>query len=364
MNGIVIPLAAPGGTGRELLASDAYGEQCAMPTGSTVEGTRPSGYRTIFVCDIVGFGERAGRDRVQEYLHATLYAVVAAAFDAAGVRFDECYHEDRGDGVMIVLPADADAALLVYPLVDHLRAEVRRANELASEAATMRLRVALHCGRMGSDPHGVVGTTVNHVFRLLDAPAFKQAMKESLAPVGVLASAEFHAAVIEEGRGAIDPGEFRPIDVRVKETRTTAWIRVPCAPTTPPAREAIVPQARPPERTDQASGGGHAHVHANGHSGGPQLSTVFDLVERILAIPLMASAEGRDHTVNALRPEIAIRIARSARPHLDMHAIVRTCLGFSGGLEEFLSVVRAFAGDSSEMRSLDEAIAQITRRRD
>lgn len=329
-----------------------------MQPDSTVERARPSGHRTIFVCDIVGFGERAGRDRVQEYLHLGLYRTLKAAFDASGIGFDDCYREDRGDGVMVVLPAKADATLLVFPLVDHLRAEVRRANELASEAATMRLRVALHCGRMSSDREGLVGTTVNHVFRLLDAPGFKQAMKGSTAAVGVLASTEFHAAVIQDGRGAIDPGEFQPIDVQVKETRTTAWIRVPGAALDRPSGEEVVPKPRPPEPAEATS----RHDRVNGHGDAP-LPTLFQLVERILEIPVMTSAEGRDHVVGALRQEIAIRIQRSARPNLDMHAIVRTCLDFPGGLEDFLAVVRAFAGDSSQMRALDDVIAQIMRRR-
>jgi Effector-associated domain 2 len=334
-----------------------------MQPDSTVERARPSGFRAIFVCDIVGFGERAGRDRVQEYLHLALYTTVKAAFDASGIRFDECYHEDRGDGVMVVLPAEADAALLVFPLIEHLSAELRRANELASDVASMRLRVALHCGRMSSDAEGLVGTAVNHVFRLLDAPGFKQAMKESAATVGVLASAEFHTTVIRDGRGAIDPGQFRPLEVRVKETRTTAWIRVPGAAPAPvpdEAGEAVVPRPRPPGPSDP---GPHDGRRRDGHEDTP-LPTLFELVDRILAIPLMAAPEGRDHVVGALRQEIAIRIQRSARPNLDMHAIVRTCLDFPGGLEEFLAVVRAFAGDSSHMRDLDDAIAQITRRRD
>lgn len=328
-----------------------------MHPDSTVEHARPSGFRTIFVCDIVGFGERAGRDRVQEHLHLGLYRTLRAAFGASGIRFDDCYHEDRGDGVMAVLPAEADAALLVFPLVDHLRAEVRRANELASDAAAMRLRVALHCGRMGSDAEGLVGTTVNHVFRLLDAPGFKQAMKESTAAVGVLASAEFHAAVIRDGRGAIDPERFRPIDVHVKETRTTAWIHVPGTAVAPTAGEEIVPKPPPPRPADPP-------LREGGVDDDAPLPTPFELVEHILAIPVMTSAEGRDQVVGALRQEIAIRIQRSARPHLDMLSIIRTCRDFPGGVEELLSIVRAFAGDSSQMRALDEVIARITRHRD
>jgi hypothetical protein len=327
-----------------------------MQPDSAAGHVRPSGFHTIFVCDIVGFGRRQGRDRVQEHLRATLYAALENAFDAAGLGFAGSYREDRGDGVMIVPPAEADSALLVHPLADHLRGEIRRANELASEIATMRLRVALHCGPMNSDANGLVGTTVNHVFRLLDAPGFKQAMEDSTAAVGLLASEEFYAAVIQDGRGAIDPAEFSPIDVSVKETAATAWIRVPGAAPQADVRQdvrQVVPQPPPP--VDRAAGVPHDRA-ASGRTSIPDL---FEVVHRILDIPLMASIEGRDHAVSSLRQEIAIRIARRPQAHLDMHSIVRTCLEFPGGLEEFLAVVRAYAGDSSQVRALDETIARV-----
>jgi effector-associated domain 2 (EAD2)-containing protein len=328
-----------------------------MQPDSAAGQAKPSGFRTIFVCDIVGFGQRQGRDRVQKHLRATLYAALENAFGAAGMRFADCYREDRGDGVMIVPPEKADSALLVHPLADHLRGEIRRANELASEIATMRLRVALHCGPMDSDANGLVGTTVNHVFRLLDAPGFKQAMEGSTAAVGLLASDEFYSAVIQEGRGAIDPAEFGPIEVHVKETVATAWIRVPgAAPQSaaPPGEGQVVPQAPPP--VDRAAERPRA---ATGDEARATVPDLFEVVHRILDIPLMASAEGRDHAVSSLRQEIAIRIPRRPQAHLDMHSIVRTCLEFPGGLEEFLAVVRAYAGDSSQVRVLDETIARV-----
>jgi hypothetical protein len=334
-----------------------------MQTDSGADRARPSGYRTIFVCDIVGFGRRAGRDRVQAHLRATLYAALKNCFDASGLRFEECYREDRGDGVMIVLPAEADASLLVHPLVDRLRGEIRRANELASEIATMRLRVALHCGRMGADANGIVGTNVNHVFRLLDAPGFKRAMEESTAGVAVLASAEFYEAVIQEGLGAIDPAEFRPLEVRLKETATTAWIRVPGAPAAPPAAEEVVPKDQRPV-AGIAARDGRRPDGRYGPDGRPPLPDLFEVVHRILDIPLMASAEGRDQAVRSLRQDIAIRIPRRSQPHLDTHSIVLTCLEFPGGLEEFLSVVREYAGDSAPMRALDETIARLRNGRD
>nr|WP_244993997.1 hypothetical protein [Actinomadura coerulea] len=79
-------------------------------------------------------------------------------------------------------------------------------------------------------------------------------------------------------------------------------------------------------------------------------------------IPLLTTAEGRQQIVDALRKEIAIRVPRRAQPHLDVHSIVRTCSEFPGGLQEFLSLVHAYAGESSQVRALDDTVARLTGR--
>ena len=323
-----------------------------MQTESASRRERPSGFRTIFVCDIVGFGRRNNRDRVQEHLREKLYAALRRGFDESGVPFDDCYREDRGDGVIMVLPAGADDSLLVHPLVDRLRGEIRRGNELASPIANIRLRVALHRGRVESDPNGIVGTSINHVCRLLDAPAFKRQMEDSGTDLGVLASQEFYEAVIQDGPGAIDPSEFRPIGVRLKETEAPAWVRLPGAAS---RGEQVTPRsATAVEETPAAV--------PRDPDGGAERPGLFDIVDRLLAIPVVASAEGRDQIVSSLRTEIAVRIPRRARAHLDIHSIVLTCLEFPGGLEEFLSAVREFAGDTTQLRVLEETIARLRRR--
>ncbi|MFD0533045.1 hypothetical protein ACFQY7_03920 [Actinomadura luteofluorescens] len=163
---------------------------------------------------------------MQSHLRTVLYEALRSCFEASGVPLEGCYQEDRGDGVIVVLPPSYDPSRLAHPLPDHLRGALRRHNELAAEHARMRLRIALHSGPLESDAKGIVGTSVNHVNRLLDAPSFKEALAAVPADLGVLASDEFYREVIREGRGAIDPTEFRPIEVRLKETETTAWLSV------------------------------------------------------------------------------------------------------------------------------------------
>lgn len=325
----------------------------------------PQGHCTIFACDIVAFGSRP--DGVQTKLREVMYSALRAGFAAARLPLETCYREDRGDGVIVVLPPTADPACLVHPLPDHLRGALRTHNGLAAPQAQMRLRVALHAGELTSDDNGLVGTTVNHAARLLDAPAFKQAIKETAAPLGVLASDEFYHAVIQPGRGAVDPDEFRPIEIRLKETHTTGWlcIREPTRPA-PPENNAAVPSslAHPQASQDPAiqadAAQNPASDSATGRSSRPPIFVIVDL---LMGIPLLTTAEGREDVAAALRPEIAMRIPRRSRAQHDVFSVVRTCLEFPGGLEELLAVVRELAGDTAQTMALEETIAELRRQR-
>ncbi|GAA4063423.1 effector-associated domain 2-containing protein [Actinomadura miaoliensis] len=322
----------------------------------------PSGHCTIFACDIVGFGKRP--DGVQRRLREVMYEALSRCFGASGLPYDDCYREDRGDGAIIILPPASDPARLVHPLPDHLRAELRRHNEVSVEQAQMRLRVALHAGPLTMDDNGMVGVTVNHAARLLDAPSFKAAFTESAADLGILASDEFYREVIKEGLGAIDPTEFRRIEIRLKETYADGWlcIREPVGERSSESGSPLAPTARDTEPSKTVPGPRAAP--AEPELDRPALPPIFEIVDRLLEIPLLASPDGREQIVGSLRQEIAIRIARRPQPNLDVHSIVRTCLEFPNGLEEFLAVVRSLVGDTAQMRRLEQTVAALVRSSD
>ncbi|WP_285496319.1 hypothetical protein [Actinomadura sp. NBRC 104425] len=290
-----------------------------------------------------------------------MYGALKRCFEASGLPYDDCYQEDRGDGAIIILPPAADPARLVHPLPDHLRAELRRHNELSVQQARMRLRVALHAGPLTMDGNGMVGTTVNHAARLLDAPAFKEAFAESAADLAILASDEFHREVIKDGLGPIDPTEFHRIDIRLKETAADGWlcIREPAGGRPAENASALAPAGREAEPDKTAPG--PEPGRADPGMDRPALPPIFEIVDRLLEIPLLASPDGREQIVGSLRQEIAIRIARRPQPNLDVHSMVRTCLEFPNGLEEFLAVVRSLAGDTAQVRRLEQTVAALVR---
>lgn len=88
--------------------------------------------------------------------------------------------------------------------------------------------MAVHAGHLYPDAHDVTGTTVNHLFQLLDAPAFKAAANG--ADLALIVSGHPYAEVIAHGSGLLGPGQFAPPALSCKETRTTGWVWQPAGP--------------------------------------------------------------------------------------------------------------------------------------
>src|SRR5215471_7545460 len=108
--------------------------------------------RTIVLVDVASFTHP---DRTMTHQHAVrtgLYRALTEAFTEARVDWSRCYHEDRGDGVMILVPADVPAIALADPLLDRLVAALREHNAIHAPEASVRLRLVLHSGQAGWIP--------------------------------------------------------------------------------------------------------------------------------------------------------------------------------------------------------------------
>ena len=305
-------------------------------TDSALTAWQPAGLCSMFVCDIVSFGhpDRVGDARAR--LRQTLYAGLRSSFDISGIPYDCCYREDRGDGVMMIVPPQYDTSLLITSVVERLSAAVRRHNELASKAARLQLRVAVNTGQCRSDGNGLVSDALTHAFRLMEAAPLKQALRDSEAWVGLIVSQRVHDDVVRHGPDLVDPGEYRRIDAEVKETAAPAWIRLL-------GSSAVAVRAH--------------RIAGREPAGGYADRDLFELVDQLLDIPLLHQERGRDQVVGALPINIAGVIPRSSQARFDVYAIVRTCLDYPGGLHQLLSAIHGFVGDSIQMYRLEQVIA-------
>jgi DNA-binding CsgD family transcriptional regulator len=202
---------------------------------------RPGIYRAMFAVDVTSFSARA--DAHQHYLRESLYRMLTNAFERSGIPRDGSHWEDRGDGVLVLLPPAPAASLLLDPLVLELSAAIRRHNQIVTDAVRLRLRMAVHAGYVQRDRYGFAGQAVVKLFRLLDSSALREAVQETSADLGVIISDYLYDEVVRHGLGMLDPAAFRNVQVRVKETDTRGWVYLPESPGSRP--RTLGPSGRP-----------------------------------------------------------------------------------------------------------------------
>ena len=189
-----------------------------------MEDRRLAVHRAIVVVDVEGFGDQRRTNTDQVAVRHGLYRAMQDAFRSAGIPWDDCGHEDRGDGVFVLVPAEVPKALLAESLPPALVTALCAHNDGHREPERIRLRMALHAGEVHYDQHGVTAVAVNLAFRLLDARPLKTALADSPGVLAVIVSSWFFEEVVRHSRVA--PG-YCPAEVAVKETTTTGWICLP-----------------------------------------------------------------------------------------------------------------------------------------
>ncbi|TDB86948.1 hypothetical protein E1264_16220 [Actinomadura sp. KC216] len=287
-----------------------------------------AGIHPIFVCDIVAFGDRRS-ENVQLYLRTELYSRLGRAFGNSGIALDDCYYEDRGDGLLLVPHPDVSADALVASVVNDLDGEIRRQHDVARSDARMRLRVAVSSGHVRWDRYGVAGTAVIQAFRLLEAPAFKRLVRDSGARLGVVVSDRLYGDIIRPDVGRANPADYERLRVEIKEMSTWGWVRLLGVPATPSRRPEILPEV------------------------------VLGLAELLLELPLGASRDGRTALVDALPGALSRQIAREPDATTDAYCVLRPCVETSTGVSALLDTLRNLVPDPGALNSLEHALATL-----
>jgi transcriptional regulator with XRE-family HTH domain len=183
-------------------------------------------HRAIVCVDVESFGDPRRTNVHRAAIRDGLYTSLCRAFDRSGVAWSGCDHEDRGDGVLILVPPEVPKSLLVSGVPRELAAALGEHNRAHHRQSQIRLRMAVHAGEILYDEHGVSGAALNVAFRLLEAAGVKHALARSAGALAVIISEWFHEEVVVHTPES-DPASYRRVQVSVKETETTAWIRLP-----------------------------------------------------------------------------------------------------------------------------------------
>ena len=128
---------------------------------------RRAGHRTIVVLDVEKFGDPRRTNSHQLAVREGLYQAVGDAFRQAELPWTPDAHEDRGDGILILVPPEFAKSLFVEKLPSALLEALTKHNREHTDEAGIRLRMSLHAGEVPYDPRGVYGRAVIWAFRLV-----------------------------------------------------------------------------------------------------------------------------------------------------------------------------------------------------
>jgi hypothetical protein len=305
---------------------------------------------SMVVVDMEGFGWAARTSADQLLVRDGMYAVLKQAFRAARIPWRQCEKYDRGDGVMILVPAGISKNRLVTSLPEVLQEGLAAHNAKNPPQGRIRLRLALHAGEVHHDENGPTSDSLLFVFRLLDATVAKEELARAGGDLVVIVSEWFFDNVIRHDSGA-SPGRYRPMRFRTKETAAPAWIYLPGDDSVAVQETTSVNGARrtPADRL--------ADVLLNSNS--TRRASLMTFVDALLAIPTVGREASRRMLLEQLRPEIANAVPYSPQSRHHVLGLVTTCMNYQGGLDELLELVRELEGESMPVRQLDETVARL-----
>jgi indole-3-glycerol phosphate synthase len=175
--------------------------------------------RLILMLDIDAFSAPHRSDLHQMDLRDNMYKVLRQAVLDSEITWEGCFLEDRGDGLLVLLPPEQLADPVVSALPAHLTRILRRHNATRSSSAQLRMRMAIHSGEISHDEHGLSGSDVLLACRLVDSHALKKSQRDTAAVLTVIVSDAVHETLHADTRY-----EFHQCQVRMKEANTRAYL--------------------------------------------------------------------------------------------------------------------------------------------
>lgn len=185
----------------------------------------PALHRVISCIDIADFAAPHRTDADQIAVRDAFYRALRSTFAGAGLVWEDCYFEDRGDGALVLVPPAVPTHLLLAVVPNELAAVLREHNRNRRPEARIRLRLSIHAGEVQADSSGIAGQSITLALRLLDSPSLKRALARSSGELALIMSESFYRGVIRQDP-AFDPAAYQLVTIAVKETKVRAWIRV------------------------------------------------------------------------------------------------------------------------------------------
>ncbi|MEV3924533.1 cyclic nucleotide-binding domain-containing protein [Actinomadura coerulea] len=174
---------------------------------------------TVVFADVVGFGSPDRTEADRAAIRRVLFRSLEESFAVADVSWAACHREDRGDGVLLVVPPGVPVSAPADPLVRALAERIDRHNEGAAEGRRFQVRVAVDAGPVHAGPEGVTGAALARAARLLESDILRRRLAGVAAALGLIVSAPVHRGIAGAGP------EFEPVEVR-EPGPGDAWLRL------------------------------------------------------------------------------------------------------------------------------------------
>jgi class 3 adenylate cyclase/heat shock protein HspQ len=174
---------------------------------------------TIVATDVVGFGAGARTDEDRLVIRAASTAMTEAAFKTI---WSECGWQDRGDGLIVIIPPDTSTAAVIGSLLTALPAALAEHNSEHEPGARIQLRVSVHVGPVVADANGLTGDAIIEAARMLNAAPFRDAVADKAPALGLITSSFVFETAIRNG-GLLEDRRWTPVETTVKERQLTAW---------------------------------------------------------------------------------------------------------------------------------------------
>jgi hypothetical protein len=182
--------------------------------------------RLCVAADATAYGSRTDIGQLAAQRH--LVEFLDDAGRSAGLRRADWDRQPGGDGEFAILPADESEAAVIDKFIPELEACLRRHNTMMLPEARLRLRVAIHFGRLVPGANGWAGPAPVQVARLLNSRPLRDALADTPdAAVAVLLSDQVFTDTVAQHHTTVSATSFRKVQVEEKEFASDAWLWIP-----------------------------------------------------------------------------------------------------------------------------------------
>lgn len=216
--------------------------------------------RLCLAADARGYGR--GNDLHQISIQRYLLEVLCDAAESAGLDRVHWHRQQGGDSEFAVLPAATSEKVVVDQFVRELAACLARHNSMLREELRLRLRLAIHFGRVVPAANGHAGPAPVELARILDSSELHAALDaDPTKDLAVALSDQVYEDTIHPGHTTHRAEDFRRMTITKKEYTGTAWLWSPHERASGSGAVAADPEPRPepPPASVQTTVNGGVH---------------------------------------------------------------------------------------------------------